>query len=190
MSLDLILKDINDVYIRENFLRLSKFINSQIFFEGDFKLYDISINSAKDKFEILHGLNFIPVDVIPLYVEGDFNFYFRYQEFTRTSIFVTTAGPVRLKFLAGRLNEKAGITQSAKIPLSPPNAGTAAKEEVVQQYLNILRINAASTSIMENGRVARIVVDDTDEVTTITGTHRVETTGVTTLGANSVLRIA
>lgn len=102
---DLILKDIDDPYVRENFFRLKNFFASQVFFDGDFKLFDVSIPAAATRFKIKHGLTFIPVDIITLSVSGDFNFYFRFQEFDRDNIYVTTDGPVRVRFLAGKLKD-------------------------------------------------------------------------------------
>jgi hypothetical protein len=117
--LDLILKDITDINIRENFFRLTKFLNSQVLFDGKFEFFDIDIPLVSTSYEIKHGLKFIPVDIILLNVEGDFNYYFEYQNFTRTSIFVTTSGPTRLRFLAGKLT-KQGKTLKEQYPLVPP----------------------------------------------------------------------
>jgi hypothetical protein len=100
---DLILKDIQDPYVRENFFRLSKFLNSQVWFEGDFKFFDVTIPSKDESFAIRHGLTFTPADIIPLAVTGDFNFYFEYSKFNDTYIYIKTNGAVRLRFLAGKL---------------------------------------------------------------------------------------
>lgn len=104
--IDLILKDIPDLYARENFFRLQRFVNSQVFFEGNFKLFDVEILSKQASFKIKHGLDFIPEDIISLSGDGDQNYYFRFQEFDRDFIYVTTNGPVRIRFLAGKLKEE------------------------------------------------------------------------------------
>ncbi len=104
--LDLILKDIDDQHIRENFFRIARFLNDQVFFDGDFQLYDITIPAASDNFKIRHGLNFIPVDIIPLAIEGNYNFYFRYNDFDRDNMYLFAGGPMRIRFLAGKLKEK------------------------------------------------------------------------------------
>ena len=103
--IDLILKDIADPYVRENFFRLRKFIDSQVIFDGDFKLFDISIPKGETKLGILHGLTFIPADIVTLAFEGDGNFYFHYQDFDRDNIYITTQGAVRVRFLAGKLKD-------------------------------------------------------------------------------------
>lgn len=106
MTLDLILKDIQDEWTRENFFRLSKFIEAQPIFEGDFKLFDIVIPAKSQNFKVAHGLTFIPADIIPLSVTGDFNFYFKYQNFDREFMYLVANGPVRIRFLAGKLKDR------------------------------------------------------------------------------------
>jgi hypothetical protein len=188
--LDLILKDIDDIYSRENFKRLSDFVKSQVFFDGNFELFDVTVNKASDKFEIPHGLTFIPTDIIQLATEGNFNYFFRYQEFTKTSIFVTSDGPVRLRFLAGRLTNPAGTSASTGLELVPPT-GITSDDVITDIHLDLVVIDAASTYITEATRDVRtITTDDTDEVTTILGTYRVQTDGVTTLTTGSSIRVA
>ena len=119
--LDLILKDIEDIYSRENFFRLRKFIAQQVLFDGDFTLFDITIPAKDAKFKIKHGLTFIPADIIILSTEGDYNFYFRYQDFDRDNIYVTANGPVRVRFLAGKLKDQVkNANQVANPPFVAP----------------------------------------------------------------------
>lgn len=104
--IDLILKDITDPHVRENFFRISKFIESQLWFDGEFRCYDIIIPDATESFSLKHGLPFTPTDVIPLYSEGDYNFYFKYADFDASNIVIVAGGPVRIRFLAGRLRDQ------------------------------------------------------------------------------------
>lgn len=99
--LDLLLKDITDPYIRENFSRLLQFVQKSTILQGEFEFFDLDISKAETNFAFPHGMNFIPRDVLVLSAVGDQRFYFRYQEFDRTSLHVTTSGPVRIRFLAG-----------------------------------------------------------------------------------------
>lgn len=123
-NIDLILKDIQDQYARENFTRLTKFINAQDLFTGDFNFFDVTIPGANDSFAVPHGLTFIPEDIIALSAFGDQNYYFRYQDNDRTNIYISNSGPVRLRFLAGRLSDKAGQDPNAgaNFELIPPGA--------------------------------------------------------------------
>lgn len=121
MNIDLILKDIADLYSRENFFRLKNFINDQVLFDGNFKLFDITIPIKSSSFKVKHGLTFIPADVILLSIEGDFNFYFIFQKFDRENIYINTNGPVRIRFLAGKLKDPfKNTSQQAPFPIVAP----------------------------------------------------------------------
>lgn len=114
---DLILKDIDDPYVRENFFRLTNFLNNQVIFDGDFKIFDVTIPAQSEKYKIKHGLSFIPLDIISLSSSGDLNYFFRYQEFDRDNIYVSAHGPVRIRFLAGKLKDPIkNQAQSAPLP--------------------------------------------------------------------------
>lgn len=114
MKLDLILKDIEDEWVQENFFRLTNFFGNQPLLDGDFKLFDITIPAKSQNFKIKHGLTFIPADIIPLSITGDFNFYFKYQNFDREFMYVVTNGPVRIRFLAGKLKDPVKSQASAQ----------------------------------------------------------------------------
>lgn len=119
--IDLILKDIEDIYSRENFFRLRNFIAAQVIFDGDFKLFDITIPAKSAKFKVKHGLTFIPADIITLAIEGDYNFYFRYQDFDRDNMYITANGPVRVRFLAGKLKDQLkGANNTQNQTQNPP----------------------------------------------------------------------
>jgi hypothetical protein len=120
--IDLILKDIADRYVRENFFRLKRFIDDQVFFEGNFKFFELEIKSQNLNYEFKHGLKFIPYDIIIVGVEGDHNFYFKYQDFTRDSIYISADGPVRLRFLAGKLTDKTDKQIQERYELVPPTS--------------------------------------------------------------------
>jgi len=76
---DLILKEIEDKYTRENFARIKKLVQDEVTLSGNFKfheaLYEDTVN-ADVKFA--HNLAFIPTDVIILNVMGDQHVYFKY----------------------------------------------------------------------------------------------------------------
>lgn len=121
MNIDLVLKDIPDVHVRENFFRLQRFINDQVLFDGDFKLFDVSIPKKILSFKVAHGLTFIPEDVIILSTVGDYNVYFRYQNFDKDNLYLTADGPVRIRFLAGKLKEQLqGGGATAPFPFVAP----------------------------------------------------------------------
>lgn len=119
--IELILKDIEDPHVRENFFRLSQFINRQVWFEGDFQLYDVTIPGEYDSFKVRHGLTFIPADIIPLAVEGNYNFYFKYKDFDTENMYIHAEGAVRIRFLAGKLKDQIRNKLTAKsLPFVAP----------------------------------------------------------------------
>jgi hypothetical protein len=120
--IDLILKDVKDTYSQENFFRLRKFINEQILFNGDFKFFDITIPSKQTYFKVLHGLSFTPLDIIQLSASGDLNYYFKYQHFDSQYLVIATNGPVRIRFLAGKVSDQLG-TKALVAPFPFVGAG-------------------------------------------------------------------
>jgi hypothetical protein len=103
--IDLILKDVKDEYAQENFFRLRNFLGEQVLFDGDFKLFDITIPKKDDNFKVLHGLTFTPADIISLSGAGDLNYYFKFQNFDKQYMYISAHGPVRIRFLAGKLKD-------------------------------------------------------------------------------------
>lgn len=118
--IELILKDIEDPHVRENFFRLNRFLNEQIWFEGDFQLYDVTVPGEFDSFKVRHGLTFIPADIITLAVEGNYNFYFQYKDFDSENMYIHSEGPVRIRFLAGKLKNQIRNRLSANLPFVAP----------------------------------------------------------------------
>lgn len=123
MNIDLILKDIDDIYTRENFKRLLTFINGFGMFDGNFKFFEVVVADAATDQAIKHGLSFIPLDIIFLSVLGDHNFFFNYQKFDREHIYVSCEGPCRLRFFAGRMSKISGVDQTI-FPFVKPNGVT------------------------------------------------------------------
>lgn len=104
-KIELILKDITDVYVREDFFRIQNYFNNSSFFDGDFSFFEIEIPSANSSFSAKHGLSFIPQDVIILSVIGNHNFGFIYDLFDKDRIYISSSGPCVVRFLLGRLNK-------------------------------------------------------------------------------------
>jgi hypothetical protein len=158
MAIDLILKDIEDKYVRENFFRLSKYIREQVVLDGQWKFYELEFLGAVSNFRYKHGLTFIPKDTIILAIDGDRNFYFNYDLFDAEFIDITCYGPCRIRFLAGAYREKfRGVTgedlTDVPIGISPtlPPVGAAAKlietfnTDVATAVGNLVRVTGANT---------------------------------------------
>lgn len=74
-------------------------------------------------------------------VEGDHNFYFKYQDFDRDFIYISANGPCVIRFIAGRLSDLGRIALKAKYPLISPTAGTGGTVSTIvslSPYLSVL----------------------------------------------------
>lgn len=106
MTLDLILKDIDDIYVRENFFRISKYIQNQTILDGQWKFYELEFLSPVSNFRYKHGLSFVPKDIIVLAIDGNRNIYFNYELFDSEFLSITCFGPCRIRFLIGAYRDK------------------------------------------------------------------------------------
>lgn len=101
MKPTLILQNIPDENVREAFFQLLMYFDMQPLLNADFRFFELDIAAATTLYQLKHGLPFIPKDIIVLSAIGDQNFYFQYQKFDKTNLYLTNAGPVRIRFLAG-----------------------------------------------------------------------------------------
>jgi len=102
---DLILKDIDDIYIRENFKRLTAFFQKETLLKGSFKFFELTFDSAVTGKTVQHGLGFKPLDVIQTSSIGSGNVTFNYADFNRDSISVTATGPCVVRAFIGAYKE-------------------------------------------------------------------------------------
>lgn len=123
MKVDLIIKEIEDKFTRENFSRLSRFIEGQDILGGYFKFYQADFDSAGTNVPLKHLLPFVPQDIIHLSVEGDHNFYYNYENFDADNIYVTVQGPCRIRFLAGSYVDRSYARSRKDYPFVAPTSG-------------------------------------------------------------------
>lgn len=102
---DLILKDISDIYIRENFKRLTQFFQKETLLKGSFKFFELTFESTVTGKTVQHGLGFKPLDVIQTSVTGTGIPTFNYADFNKDSISVTTTGPCVVRAFIGAYKE-------------------------------------------------------------------------------------
>lgn len=117
---DLFLKEIDDVFVRENFKKILSLLNTNPVLNGEFKFFEVDIPAASSPFKLRHGLSFVPKDILVTFIEGDHRFYFEYQNFTKEEIWITNDGPVRIRFLAGRYSNQGYDLGKRGYPLVPP----------------------------------------------------------------------
>lgn len=121
MKLDLLEKEIPEIYTRESFVRIKRDLEAQQILSGFWKFYELDLTQTGFKIPIKHNLSFIPRDIIILSKEGDQNLYFNYESFDSINFYITTPNPCRVRFLAGAYKEGGGKKDFPFI--SPPSAG-------------------------------------------------------------------
>jgi len=133
-DIELILKEIEQKYSRENFARISRYINSQTILRGQWKLYEKTFESAVTNFKMAHNFDFIPTDIIMLSTIGDRNIYFNFDEFDLTNFDITAAGAVKIRWLAGSYAEQldpfTGLLVDKPIGINPAPSPTPLSEVV------------------------------------------------------------
>ncbi len=102
---EFILKDIEDVYIRENFKRLNLFFQKDTLLKGSWTFLELAFASAVTDQMVQHGLGFKPLDVIQTSIIGAGAATFNYADFTKTHLSVTTTGPCTVRCFVGAYRE-------------------------------------------------------------------------------------
>lgn len=102
---ELIIKDIDNTFVRENFFRLQKFLNDFPLFKGNWKFFELNITGAVTSKPIKHGLDFIPTDVLETSQKGPGILTWDYSLFDRDNIVVTTTGTCTVRAFVGAYRE-------------------------------------------------------------------------------------
>lgn len=101
----LLVKEIKDTYVLENFRRLKEYINAVNLLDGQFTFREITIPAGMANFRYSHKMGFKPRDVIQtslLIAPGD-TFTWNYDLFTTSFLDITTTGtsPVTVRAFIG-----------------------------------------------------------------------------------------
>jgi hypothetical protein len=122
LKLDLLNKEIQDQHVRENFVRIKRELESQQILSGFWRFFEVDFTETGVKIPVKHNLSFVPRDIIILSREGSQNLYFNYQDFDSVNIYATSSRPCRVRFLAGRYEDKAyGGSKKDFAFVSPPS---------------------------------------------------------------------
>lgn len=106
---ELIVKNVEDRWIRENFVRIQAFYSSFPLFRGDWKFFDLSFPAAVSQKEIQHGLDFVPTDILQTRLIGPGVLTWEYELFDRTKLVVTTTGACSVRAFIGAYRENNGL---------------------------------------------------------------------------------
>jgi hypothetical protein len=102
---DFILKDIADAWVRENFFRLQRFMQSYVFFRGDWTFVTYDIPAAVTDRQVTHGLIFKPTDIIQTSLIGPGALTWNYDKFDSKFLSITTTGPCTVRAFVGAYRE-------------------------------------------------------------------------------------
>lgn len=100
--LRLIINEVADAAVQQNFYWLQDFINEADLLQGRFKFFDLNITKAETNMKVLHSLKFQPLDIIQTFKTGAGSVTFNYDKFDSTNLDITTSGACRVRFFAGR----------------------------------------------------------------------------------------
>jgi hypothetical protein len=105
---EIILKDIDDPYVLENFKRLKFFLQDFPLFRGEWHFLQVTLTSAVTNKKIAHGLGFKPLDIIQTSKIGAGDITFNFSSFDAVNIDVTTTGACVVRCFIGAYKEESG----------------------------------------------------------------------------------
>ena len=109
-SPNFILKDLKDPYVRENFNRLTQFLQEFPFFRGEWRFFTLTFTRAETNLKLPHGLDFKPLDIIQTSITGAGDITFNYSLFDAENIDITTTGACVVRCFIGAYREESART--------------------------------------------------------------------------------
>ncbi len=109
-ALDLYVREIDDPFLKENFRKIQDYSRIQPFLNGDFQLFEITIDGDETNLKYRHNLNFVPTDIIQTFQKGAGTWVWNYDSFDGTNLDITTSGTsgtITIRAFIGRFDEGA-----------------------------------------------------------------------------------
>lgn len=106
MKLALYTAEIADRFIRDNFRKIQEALRAEPILKPDFRFFEFDFtNGAVTQTDKSHGLGYLPKDVILLSASNSADVIFHYDDFTKTSVNITTSAACKIRCLIGRFEE-------------------------------------------------------------------------------------
>lgn len=105
MKTDLIFKDIPDDYVRENFIRIKRFLVAQPILRGEWKFFEIDFSQGADNLKFPHGFSFMPKDIIQTSIIGSGLVTWNYDLFDATNLDITVSEACTVRAFVGAYGE-------------------------------------------------------------------------------------
>lgn len=102
---DIIFKDIEDQYTRENFVRINDFFKAFPLFKGQFKFFELTFDRVLTSQKVSHGLGFKPTDIIQTSIIGPGALTWDYVNFDDKSLVLSTTGACKIRVFIGAYRE-------------------------------------------------------------------------------------
>lgn len=103
--IELILKDISDQYVRENFKRITEFFKSDSIRKAGWKFFEVTFAAGISNYRHRHGLGYRPKDFIATGVTEGEAVVFNVDLCDKDYIDMTVSGACTVRFFAGAYGE-------------------------------------------------------------------------------------
>lgn len=100
----LLLNEMTDEYVKENFIRIQDFVRIYDLLNSKFQFFNIFVTQAVTNFKFAHNLDFVPLDLIQTSVIGAGAITWNYDKFDRKFLDLTTTGAVAVRGFIGRFD--------------------------------------------------------------------------------------
>ena len=104
-GLELILKDVEDKYVRENFSRILDYDKKDSIRRPLWKFFEITFLSGGTNVKHEHNLGYSPSDIIVTATSNGEIVVFNYDLFDKTHFDLSPSGACTVRFFAGRYEE-------------------------------------------------------------------------------------
>lgn len=101
----LLINEMKDQYVQENFIRLQDFIKTAELLSSNFSFFSIPVTGAVTNFRFAHNLGFRPLDIIQTSVIGG-TVTWNYDLFTDEFLDLTTSATLTVRGFAGRFDSE------------------------------------------------------------------------------------
>ena len=97
-------KEVENEYIRDNFTRLMDYFTKSPVERCGFSFIEIVVTAAVTNLDYPHGLGFQPKDIIVMSVSNNATLTLKYDNFTDSTIRITTSAATTVRTLIGRFS--------------------------------------------------------------------------------------
>ena len=101
----LLIKEVEDTYAQENFLRIEEGFREQVLLKGQWKFVELTFGAASTNFRFKHNLSFTPKDIILTSKTGAGTATFSFDLFTNEFLDISVTAATVLRFFVGSYQE-------------------------------------------------------------------------------------